>query len=197
VSKLHQQLLVKFYCTITFNYGTIRLKKRQIQMPVTTQTVPAVRVADEVWIATALLHREQPQHPDFKIEEIVERARREAVTQRLRPGVYVHVVQHCVANRKPSPGRYRMLYETAPGRRRLLRKGDVAHVEREGAKMTPKRDEIPARYCVLIDWYFAEYFSAASALEADALLDARGSGKALWSSEPADEYIRRLREGWL
>ena len=166
-------------------------------MPVTTQTVPAVRVADEVWIVTALLHREQPQQSDFKIEEIVERARREAVTQHLRPGVYVHVVQHCVANRRANPGRYRMLYETTPGRRRLLRKGDVAHVEREGGKMTPKRDEIPARYRVLIDWYFAEYFSAASVQGTDSLLDARGSGKALWSSESADSYVRRLREGWL
>jgi hypothetical protein len=33
----------------------------------------AVRVADEVWIATGLLHRENPVREDFAIEEIVKR----------------------------------------------------------------------------------------------------------------------------
>jgi len=28
------------------------------------------------------------------------------------------------------------------------------------------------------------------------LLQARGSGKHLWEDEHADEYVRRLREGW-
>ena len=37
----------------------------------------SVKVADEVWIAVALLHREQPGEPDFSVEEIVARARRE------------------------------------------------------------------------------------------------------------------------
>ena len=82
-----------------------------------------IKVADEVWIATALLHREHPDAADFAIEEIMQRATEEAGKHPLRPGVYVHVVQHCVANRPPKPGRYRMLYETAPGRRRLFRSG--------------------------------------------------------------------------
>jgi hypothetical protein len=30
----------------------------------------------------------------------------------------------------------------------------------------------------------------------DPLLALRGSGKDLWADEHADEYIRRLREGW-
>jgi hypothetical protein len=28
------------------------------------------------------------------------------------------------------------------------------------------------------------------------LLSLRGSGKKLWADEHADEYVRRLREGW-
>ena len=72
-----------------------------------TQVLAKVRVADEVWIATALLHREHPETADFFIEEIVDRARREGLHEPLRPGVYVHVVQHCVANRPPNPGRCR------------------------------------------------------------------------------------------
>ena len=36
-----------------------------------------IKVAAEVWIATALLHRENPKREDFTVAEIVERARRE------------------------------------------------------------------------------------------------------------------------
>src|SRR5713226_5522714 len=91
-----------------------------------------LKVADEVWIATALLHREHPAASDFSIEEIVDRARREGLHDPLRPGVYVHIVSHCVANRAPNPGRYRMLFETLEGRRRLYRTSDPYHPSREG-----------------------------------------------------------------
>ena len=93
-------------------------------------TLTRLKVADEVWIATALLHREHPSASDFSIEEIVDRARREGLHEPLRPGVYVHVVSHCVANRAPNPGRYRMILETSEGRRRLYRKGDAYHSDR-------------------------------------------------------------------
>lgn len=33
-------------------------------------------------------------------------------------------------------------------------------------------------------------------IESDPLLALRGSGKDLWADEHADEYVRRLREGW-
>ena len=112
-----------------------------------------IKVADEVWIAAALLHREHPDQTDFAIERIMQRATEEAGKQPLRPGVYVHVVQHCVANRPPNPGRYRMLYETAPGRRRLFRSGDNYDSAREGAKIVPTKDDIPSEYAALLDWY--------------------------------------------
>ncbi len=156
-----------------------------------------VKVADEVWIATALLHREQPAQPDFTIGEIVERAARESIAGPTRPGVYVHVVQHCVANRPPNPGRYRILFETSLGRRRLFRKGDAYHPAREGGKITPNPEEMPYGYGGLLAWY-RDWCSAAfsSASETDPLLSLAGSGKRLWSREHADEYVRRLREGW-
>ncbi|MFI5089606.1 MAG: hypothetical protein ACHP7P_06070 [Terriglobales bacterium] len=156
-----------------------------------------LKVADEVWIVTALLHREQPGRPDFTVEEIVERAKRAGLSQPLRPGLYVHVIQHCVANRPPNPGRYRMLFETSPGRRRLFRRGDSYHPEREGAKMTPSRQDLPDGYSGLLAWY-GDWCSAAvsNAPKADPLLLLRGSGKQLWAGEHADDYVRRLREGW-
>jgi hypothetical protein len=156
-----------------------------------------VKVADEVWIAAALLHRERPSEPDFSVEEIVARARREALTSEIRPGVYVHVVQHCVANRPPNPARYRMLIETGLGRRRLFRQGDSYHPAREGSKITPSLEALPRRYASLLKWY--EHWSATMRKRierADPLLSLRGSGKRVWADEHADEYVRRLREGW-
>jgi hypothetical protein len=157
----------------------------------------SVKVADEVWIAAALLHREHPKKPDFSVDEIVERARRERVHGTLRPGVYVHVVQHCVANRKPNPGRYRTLFETSPGRRRLFRPGDNYHPEREDSKTVPQSEDIPPEYRDLLDWYH-DWCSRAARItaERDPLLGLAGSGKDLWADEHADEYVHRLREGW-
>jgi len=157
-----------------------------------------VKVADEVWVATALLHREHPEQPDFAVEEIVARARREAFTGgALRPGVYVHAVQHCVANRHPNPGRYRILFETAPGRRRLYRPGDAYDPEREGGKIASLSEDLPSQYRGLLDWY-RDWCSVASsrARKSDPLLSLRGSGTRLWQDEHADDYVRRLREGW-
>jgi hypothetical protein len=156
-----------------------------------------VKVADEVWIAVALLHRERPAESDFSIEEIIARVRREALSGEMRPGVYVHAVQHCVANRPPNPARYRMLVETGPGRRRLFRQGDSYHPAREGSKIVPSLDDLPHRYAGLLKWY--EHWSATMGKQleqADPLLALRGSGKRVWADEHADEYVRRLREGW-
>ncbi len=156
-----------------------------------------LKVADEVWIATAMLHKRFPERADFEIDEIVESARKLGLTKPLRPGVYVHVVQHCVANRPPNPGRYRMLFETAPGRRRLFRKGDSYHPGREKGKITPRREAMPHGYDGLIGWY-ENWTTArtAKASQTDPLLELVGSGKRLWADEHADDYVRRLREGW-
>jgi len=156
-----------------------------------------IRVADEVWIATALLHKEHPDRADFEIDEIVRRATRETGREPLRPGVYVHIVQHCVANRPPNPGRYRILFETAPGRRRLFRQGDAYDPAREGTKMVPEREDIPSRYAPLLEWY--QIWSQGGVRERiknDPLLALYGDGEDLWADEPADAYVRRIREGW-
>jgi hypothetical protein len=165
-------------------------------MSLPTTTGSTVKVADEVWIATALLHREHPNQPDFSVEEIVERAQVEGIELPLRPGVYVHVVQHCVANRPANPARYRMLFQTVAGRRRLFRKGDPYHPAREGAKVIPAPEALPPAYRYLLAWYREWCAAAAQSLqEDDPLLTLLGSGKSLWSDEHADDYVRRLREG--
>src|SRR5258708_4506501 len=162
-------------------------------IPVRTQ----LKVADEVWIATVLLHREYPEDPDFTVDQIVQRAKQEGISRSFRPGVYVHAVQHCVANRPPNPGRYRMLFESAPGRRRLFRKGDSYHPGREKGKITPRREAMPHGYDGLIGWY-ENWTTArtAKASQTDPPLERVGAGKRLWPAEHADDYVRRLRDGW-
>jgi hypothetical protein len=163
-----------------------------------TATQTALKVADEVWIAAALLHRDHPDAADFSVEEIVRRAEQEGLHKPLRRGVYVHVIQHCVANRASNPGRYRMLFETGAGRRRLFRKGDSYHPGREGAKITPEPKDIPHGYHGLLGWYrdWSLFSAATNNSSKDPLLSLRGSGKNLWADEHADDYVRRLREGW-
>ena len=155
----------------------------------------SIRVADEAWIATALLHREQPNREDFTIAEIVARARAEALTPEQRPGLRVHVQQHCVANRPPNPNKLRMLFATGRHTRRLFRGGDSFHQDRRHGRIAPGRDEIPARYHPLLDWYEQEY-SRGTRPARDSILELVGLGKEMWKDVDPDEYVRKLREGW-
>jgi|ERR1700722_1790615 len=162
---------------------------------------PAIKLADEVWAATLMLHQRHPECADFSTEEIVEFARSAKELRLfgpLRPGFYVHVVQHCVANRPPNPGRYRTLFETMPGRRRLFRTGDPYHPEREGGKVSPKPEDLSQNWFRgLLAWYRGWCAEGAErAVENDPLLALYGSGRDLWADEPADQYVSRLREGW-
>ena len=155
-----------------------------------------IKVADEVWLAAAALHREHPNRVDFSVGEIMAKAEAEAATGKpLRPGVRVHVHLHCVANKAPNPGRYRMLYESAPGRRRLFRPGDPCHPQRSTGKDIPARDALPAKYRDLVDWYSQQYAGANGQAD-DPVLALRGLGKEIWVDEEADAYVRRQRAGW-
>jgi hypothetical protein len=160
----------------------------------------AIKVADEVWVSTALLHREHPERDDFSISEIVERAAREKLTASLRPGVRVHVTQHCVASLPPSPGRYTMLHAAPPGRRRLFRPGDPVHPARRGAKSVPNAEDLPASLRGLLDWYAQSYVrsgpGAGLVADEDPLLALQSSGAGLFSDETPDEYVTRLRSDW-
>jgi hypothetical protein len=160
-------------------------------MPVLT----SISVADEVWIAVALLHREHPERRDFEKAEILERAEREGLVEPLRPGVSTHVSSHAVAGKKPQPNDYRMLVETERGRRRLYRDGDYCHPERRG-KIAPSPEDLPSEYLSLLDWY-ASWRSTKSQPPAgvDPFLKMQGIAKGLWGDKDAVAYVRKLREG--
>jgi hypothetical protein len=119
-------------------------------------SAPHVSVAAEVWVAAALLHREQPDRSAFSVAEIVDRARREALVPTLRPGVTAYAAGHAVANKRPSPNTLRFLYEPEPRLRRLFRTGDPSDPGRHG-KTTPQPEDLPAPYRGLLRWYADEY----------------------------------------
>jgi hypothetical protein len=161
-------------------------------------TKTAIKVADEVFIATALLHREFPERSDFTQNEIVRRAGRENLYGELRRGVAVHVSLHCVANKAPNSCTYQMLYATGNGNRRLLLAGDDRHPQRVG-KMFPDVDEVPSQYQDLILWAKRRYGSSknlASVRWLDSVFQMFGAGRDLWRGEDPDEYVRNLRRDW-
>jgi len=154
--KAAKDLVSKYYPQII-----TELEKRSLEKEISevseVEEGRRIKVADEVWIACALLHIENPKREDFSTREIVERVRKENIHGKLRPGIFVHVSTQCVANKRPNPGRYRILYETKPGRRRLFKKGDYYHPEREGGKIKPNKNEIPQKYWYLLEWYEKQY----------------------------------------
>jgi hypothetical protein len=159
-------------------------------------TNPRLKVADQVWIATALLHRAHPERDDFTVSEIVNQVKTARLSDEYRHSIRVHALQHCVATLPPNPGAYRMLTSTGPSTRRLFRTGDTTAPGRKG-KITPHRYEIPAAYHELLDWYASQYDVKPQADGApDTLLALRGSGQRLWADERPDAYVARLREGW-
>ncbi len=112
-----------------------------------------IRVADEIWVGTALLHMENPGRKDFSVAEIVERSLRERIGIGFRPGLPLHASKHCVATKSPNPARLRMLFETERGRRRLYRPGDRYHPDRSGGRVRPQKGDLPATHQHLVDWY--------------------------------------------
>jgi len=115
------------------------------------------KVADQVWVATALLHREHPDRLDFSKQEILQRARQEHPEGASRPGISQHISTHCVATKAPSPTKHRMLTRTGTGRRRLFRSGDRFHPLRSGGNVAPPREDLPEKYHYLLDWYETDY----------------------------------------
>ena len=150
-----------------------------------------VSVATEVWIATALLHKEHPERIDFENSEILMRADQEGLVEPQRPGVSAHVSAHAVAGKPPQPNDYRFLVETGRGRRRLFREGDASHPQRKG-KAVPSPEDLPARYLPLLKWY--EGWSKRSSLKSSQ--DLLGSLAGIWTFGSAEDYLRELRDGW-
>jgi hypothetical protein len=157
----------------------------------------SIRVADEAWLALALLQYEHPDRDSFTAKEILDRVKSEQNHPEFRPGVQVHIYLHNVANAEPNSAKYRMFYKLGDDTYRLFRPTDAAHPARKG-KMIPERDELPQKYHYLLDWYEREYCSRQTAKkdEDDPILQMWGVGKEIWADTNADDYVRSLRSDW-
>jgi len=114
-----------------------------------------LKVAEQAWIAGAILQKENPGRDDFSVDEIRRQACKEFGD--LRPGVYQHIVNHGLAQAKPAPSTLRLFTQTARGRRRLFRPGDQENRERKNGKTHPEASALPEKYRGLVDWYEHSY----------------------------------------
>ena len=90
-------------------------------------TETRILVADEVWCALAMLHKNHPQRVSFSAKEILDQVRTEHAHTDIRAGVQAHIYLHNVANLGPNSARYRMFYKLENDTYRLYRPGDAAH----------------------------------------------------------------------
>ncbi len=157
-----------------------------------------IRVADEVWLVVASLHQNYVEREDFSISEVMRQAELSNFcnARPLRSSLKTHVYLHCVANKPPNPGRYRMLFESKPGYRRLFRPTDIYHPDRKGGKDIPDRLELPAHLHSFLDWYKEDFLPKSPGPAWHPLMSLRGLGKEIWSDVDADEYVASLRTGW-
>src|SRR5579862_8026216 len=112
-------------------------------------SIVTMKVADEVFVAVADLHRSHPGAIDFSFAEIVEHAKALGLNAD-RPGFATHVRAHCVAELPPNPGAYRILSRSG-SRRRLFGPGDPVHRARSG-KIFPDPADLPERFRELVEW---------------------------------------------
>jgi hypothetical protein len=157
-----------------------------------TQHTLELKVADAVWVATAMLHQERPGAEGFEVADIEEKVKQEHLTDKKDSSIYLHANQHCVANRPPNDAKLRMLFETRSGLRRLYCPSDTFHAERDG-RMVPKASDLPERLLPLLQWYerWCAKMRSRRAVD-DPLLELAGAGKGLWSQD-AVAYVNRLR----
>ncbi len=90
-----------------------------------------------------------------------------------------------------------MLYATGKSTRRLFRETDDFDPKRRRGKVTPDKENIPAKYHPLLDWYNEQFVGKRNrSKESDPILSLRGLGKEIWVNEKPDEYVSRIRGGW-
>lgn len=119
-----------------------------------TLVANAAKIADQVWIALALLTRENPTRSGFSGTEIRERVRQEFGS--VPPGVVSHISQHAVATKPVSPSRNRMITKRG-SLNSLYREGDPCHPDRARGKTQPKQHEIPEQFHGVLAWYEESY----------------------------------------
>src|ERR1700751_803965 len=114
-----------------------------------------VKVADELYLVIALLHRENPHLKSFTIGQILDRASKEGLgtSRDDQRSLRQHAYEHAAGNVPPGRhgGKYRIVFREDDNRIRLLRESDYVHPERH-QKSHPNPEEVPERYHELMRW---------------------------------------------
>lgn len=111
-------------------------------------------IVNEIWIAMAdIAYQVKDIRLSVKNRELETR-----VTELFddsRPGVYVHISQHVVAQKRLNTGYNKcFLSATQKGSRRLYLPGDNIHETRKSnPQILPKREDLPEKYLYLLNWY--------------------------------------------
>jgi hypothetical protein len=159
----------------------------------------AIKCADLVWVATAILSRDHPDRNGFSTGEI------RGKIDEIEPGngfapstVPTHIAVHCVANKPPDSLKHRKLYLNPDRTYRLYRPGDKYDPGRNNGETLPQLEQLPPKYRALIEWYRATLVRPSDSVQQeDPILALQGVGKELWRSLGGGEkFIRELRENW-
>jgi hypothetical protein len=170
-------------------------------MPAVMYQKAQLKVADELFLIVALLHREHPDQEAFEIGQILSRAKQEGLGAHRsdQRSLRLHAYEHAAANVPPGKGgKYRLVFRERDNRIRLLNTSDYIHPDRH-QKLFPAYEEVPEKYHELLDW--AKRRSEGQ-LEAgpnqwlEGLKRLKGKGKEIWRGIDPDAYVRNLREGW-
>ncbi|MGP8261201.1 MAG: hypothetical protein ACLQM6_14760 [Acidobacteriaceae bacterium] len=160
-----------------------------------------MKVADELFLVLALLHREHPDKDAFEIGEVLARAAKEGLGENRtdQKSLRIHAYQHAAANMPPGHGgKYRMVFRERDNRIRLLAPTDYIHPDRH-QKFYPSYEEIPEQYHELLDWAKRRCADRQEGAQTEWLAGLRkltGLGKEIWAGIDPDAYVRSLREGW-
>lgn len=159
-----------------------------------------LKVADELFLVLALLHRENPGDDAFEIGRILARATQEGLGAHRRDqrSLRLHAYEHAAANVPPGKGgKYRVAFRERDNRLRLLKATDYVHPDRH-QKAFPAYEEIPEKYHELLDWAKRRFDEpeATPSQWLEGLKRLQGKGKEIWQGIDPDVYVRKLREGW-
>ena len=119
-----------------------------------------VKVADAVWVATAMLHESEGIHKSFSKGRISDKVIKEIDSSKNAGSIEHNISVHCLANRpaRPMKDNHCKMYRESRGRYRLYRSGeDDRDPSRRGCHVEPDRERLPPEHRKWIEWYHRVY----------------------------------------
>lgn len=155
-----------------------------------------LKVADAVWIATALLHDSHPEAAGFSPSAIREEVLRRHFTDKDQKTIYQHIVQHLVATKPKDPNSRKMLTEIENGLRRLYIPGDPFHPSKQNGRSVPKAEDLPRNLLKWLAWYETWSRNHSPKRPPARAVDPMEALEGTWTFGDGDTYLREMREGW-